>query len=1069
MKTKRKKFSIFLYAMIALLTTGATFSPLANNLKVFAQADVELSPLDGPSLGDTRFPSLKDSSNSGGGGAGVDQSNIGAGAGAVGSNDQANPNGNAQKMQGCLNFSLVGGLEFNPEACIANLVYIIMWIFSWVLWLSGKILDMSIYYTLNMGGLMTHMPVVDIGWKIFRDLANIFFIFALLWIAISTIIGLNSGKTKELLLNLIIVALLMNFSLFITKTVIDGSNIIALHFYNLIVTPNPTPNGTATQSAISAITPTSSFSGAFMEGLKIQSIYQPQTVGGQTIANSASNGYGAATLASLAQAGGQVLNMGKVILIGLFGIALMLVASYVFFVAAILFIIRAVVLMMVMLLSPLAFLAYALPGMEKYFEMWKEKLFSQAMFAPIYLALCFVVIKTIQSPAFRTGVMSVNSSDTIASAASLFNNDGSTGGLAFVFNFILLIGLMLGSILVAKKMEAVGVEKAVDIGKAAGGFLGRNIMRGKYVTVAGGTVGYGARGVGAIVGRIPGLKNVGDKISGFGKKTIEGTDKLQKKIDIGELDKKFKDSKFGATTIGSFIREKTTGGELFGVKAKFGGEKTVHEAYEEDEKLKSRRFALENVGLAKDSLAELNKAKLALADAEQKNDKNAVTIAKDAMKKAESKLSSNLSRVTAEDFARLDEHEVMALAKYANLKQLKAVLASENWTEPEKREMIGARWKDEIEQYKEYQIKVDEYDAKQKTLREAVIAGKLKIDGETGEISKNQISIDPTDGKRYAKDAAGTRWEAPEKKPELPSNLKSWARNKMTLPEYEMAASVAPQMFDIKELVHTMRWGLTNKEIRTNENFSFDLRDRLTYDKDSDIDKVVKDSRSTSYIKSDAEKDADAAEATLIASTPNATPEAIEKTRKVAMENSVTRKAAFDSAKQDADAAEVTLKTANPNATSQEIWEARNKAFKDAYAKGTIADTLRRNIALSWKSGRASNELAGARGRTRNSEIVHSLIDEGIVQHFKEKDSEDITALFEDVLKAYKAEQAGTGLVTDENRRLIKYLFTDPRSRTIPRPIEALPADLKEIYEKLDHEGEQTKNIAFNSDKWRRP
>ena len=180
--------------------------------------------------------------------------------------------------------------------------------------------------------------------------------------------------------------------------------------------------------------------------------------------------------------------------------------------------------------------------------------------------------------------------------------------------------------------------------------------------------------------------------------------------------------------------------------------------------------------------------------------------------------------------------------------------------------------------------------------------------------------------------------------------------------------------------------------------------------------------------------------------------------------DSSTRKAAFAAGVAAAQKAEDDLLASSAPTTDKDIEEARNKAFKESYAKVAVNDTIRQNIAVNWKASRAPNEVAGARGRNRNSSSVHGLIDEGIVQHYREKDSEDITALLEDILKSFKAEENQSGLVSDDNRRLIKYLFTDPRSKTIPRPIETLSPDLKELYQRLEREGEKTRKIVFKSD-----
>ena len=59
------------------------------------------------------------------------------------------------------------------------------------------------------------------------------FIFALLVAAIQLILG-NSKTTESTIKNVIIIALFINFSLFICRVVIDGGNILARQFYNNI-------------------------------------------------------------------------------------------------------------------------------------------------------------------------------------------------------------------------------------------------------------------------------------------------------------------------------------------------------------------------------------------------------------------------------------------------------------------------------------------------------------------------------------------------------------------------------------------------------------------------------------------------------------------------------------------------------------------------------------------------------------------------------------------------------------------------------------------------------------------
>src|SRR3989338_7431568 len=66
-----------------------------------------------------------------------------------------------------------------------------------------------------------------IGWRVTRDVANMFFVFFLLWIAIATIFGFEQYGIKQLLPKLIVTALLINFSLPIAQVVINTSSSLA--------------------------------------------------------------------------------------------------------------------------------------------------------------------------------------------------------------------------------------------------------------------------------------------------------------------------------------------------------------------------------------------------------------------------------------------------------------------------------------------------------------------------------------------------------------------------------------------------------------------------------------------------------------------------------------------------------------------------------------------------------------------------------------------------------------------------------------------------------------------------
>lgn len=105
------------------------------------------------------------------------------------------------------------------------------WAAGQFLQMTGALLDIAIKATIS-SDLYANLEIINVGWTTVRDFSNMFFIFALLYIAIKTILGLGGGQTKRWVANLIIAAVMINFSLFATKVVVDAGNVLAMGFWD---------------------------------------------------------------------------------------------------------------------------------------------------------------------------------------------------------------------------------------------------------------------------------------------------------------------------------------------------------------------------------------------------------------------------------------------------------------------------------------------------------------------------------------------------------------------------------------------------------------------------------------------------------------------------------------------------------------------------------------------------------------------------------------------------------------------------------------------------------------------
>ncbi|MBU1179076.1 hypothetical protein KKB69_01955 [Patescibacteria group bacterium] len=311
------------------------------------------------------------------------------------------------------------------KSLLSNLGNVMMEVCSKVLYVAAGLFDASITYSINNAKLTQTGGLVATGWTITRDLANLFFIFILIYIGIATILQISGYGMKELLRTVVIVALLVNFSMLITTTVINATNILANEFYQSM-----TVNG---KSNISEI---------FAEGLKIQTIFEPKGD-------------------SFVVAGQPTATYQQIIIISVFGCAMILITSFVLFAGGLLFLVRSIALQFLILLAPLAFIAMVLPKTKSYASQWWDTLFSQALFAPAFLFLFYLVAKIISEGSYQTLLGTTDASY----ATAILQPDSNTAALAI--QFVTLIILMLGCLTVAKKMGGAGATSAISFATGA--------------------------------------------------------------------------------------------------------------------------------------------------------------------------------------------------------------------------------------------------------------------------------------------------------------------------------------------------------------------------------------------------------------------------------------------------------------------------------------------------------------------------------------------------------------------------------------------------------------------------
>jgi hypothetical protein len=263
--------------------------------------------------------------------------------------------------------------------------------------LAGRVFD----WLINLTGAFTDSLVVDAGWKIMRDLVNMSFIFLLLVIGLGTILGLQNYGSKKLLVNVIIVALLVNFSKLFCKLIIDASQIFTDFFIS------------------QSITGQGSLSETIMASLGAAKIHQVNF-----------NFVGEASALLIAV----LLNI--VVLVGI-----LIVLSM----ACLLLGIRLIALSLLIIASPVAFLCRILPGTRTYWDRWWKTFINYVFFAPIFAFLLYLALL---APQMAQENLTTMSNESLPGLGSVGNAFFATGDVLLIY--LLTLGFLFAAILSAR-------------------------------------------------------------------------------------------------------------------------------------------------------------------------------------------------------------------------------------------------------------------------------------------------------------------------------------------------------------------------------------------------------------------------------------------------------------------------------------------------------------------------------------------------------------------------------------------------------------------------------------------
>ena len=362
----------------------------------------------------------------------------------------------------------------NVSLCLSEVVYAVTvgiatpfaYIGSSFLTIAVKLALQSTIYTATF---------VATGWTVARDMANITFLFVLIYISFIIMLRAETGTQLQTLGLVVVVALVVNFSFFATRVVIDTGNILAVEIYNAIPTdPNQCGGAsyaTGTTGVAAAANPACLMGGkdltaSIMGALNIQSLY-----GTDQLKKFVGNNNGISVFITLS-----ILFIATAIILVILGFA--------FLTAGAQFLARIVALWFAIMVSPLALVCWAVPSKraKDMYGKWQDTLIKNTFYPAIFLfVFLFLVLfmKGMTPPGGGQGGNAILSTFFNASLQS----GASTSGANYIYMLATQVALMcieLGFVILMIKMALDGASKyAAQSAGAAKSFS--NWVGGKYI------------------------------------------------------------------------------------------------------------------------------------------------------------------------------------------------------------------------------------------------------------------------------------------------------------------------------------------------------------------------------------------------------------------------------------------------------------------------------------------------------------------------------------------------------------------------------------------------------------
>ena len=349
-----------------------------------------------------------------------------------------------------------------PECAVYYLADFIDYILGLLVTLGAYLVGLG----LNLDEAVFSSSVVQAGFSDSLALANLGFVIGIIVIAIATILRRQTYGIKQLLWKLVVMAIFVNFGLVVTAPIVGFSDSLTTYF---VQKTSPSGNSSFSTTLLTAFDPSNLYApppsssntstAAAIAKCEANLPPPPALSIGENPNTIPIDFNGTEACEAIGKPSSGSDSVTREIISLVFSAIFLGTIAFTLGTISILLLLRYFWLSMLLILLPLAWLAWVFPSFSSWFTRWWSEFIRWALFPAITMFFIYLAMTTVSSVGNAPPQFNLQGSQGPNPAINGLNEEtGNPGVVQDGLNDLLLVGLCLGGIIVANSLSLKGAK-----------------------------------------------------------------------------------------------------------------------------------------------------------------------------------------------------------------------------------------------------------------------------------------------------------------------------------------------------------------------------------------------------------------------------------------------------------------------------------------------------------------------------------------------------------------------------------------------------------------------------------